>query len=86
MTDENYIALICNGGFDVIPDISIGELFETNQELRQRDVVRQWDGVFVCKYIIIIQNNMKINANMNKKTTNNSLISFKKREAFTSLN
>ena len=26
--DEKYIALICNGIFNSIPDITIGELFE----------------------------------------------------------
>ena len=29
ITDENYIALICNGEFNAIPDFKIGELFES---------------------------------------------------------
>ena len=47
MTDENYIALICNGGFDVIPDISIGELFEAYFDNINYNVVKDGDKVFV---------------------------------------
>ena len=47
MTDENYIALICNGGFDVIPDISIGELFEAYFDNINYNVIKENDTVFV---------------------------------------
>ena len=47
MTDENYIALICNGGFDVIPDISIGELFEAYFDNINYNVVKESNRVFV---------------------------------------
>ena len=47
MTDENYIALICNGGFDVIPGISIGELFETYFDKINYNVVKENNKVFV---------------------------------------
>ena len=47
MTDEKYIALICNGGFDVIPDISIGELFEAYFDNINYNVIKENDTVFV---------------------------------------
>lgn len=47
MTDESYIALICNGGFDVIPDISIGELFEAYFDNINYNVIREENRVFV---------------------------------------
>ena len=47
MTDESYIALICNGGFDIIPDISIGELFEIYFDNLNYNVIREGKRVFV---------------------------------------
>ena len=47
MTDEYYIALICNGGFDVIPDISIGELFEAYFDNINYNVIKEGNKTFV---------------------------------------
>ena len=41
MTDENFIALICNGEFDAIPGITIGELFEAFFEEINYNVIKE---------------------------------------------
>ena len=47
VTDENYIALICNGEFDAIPDFTIGELFESFFDNINYNVVKIGEDVFV---------------------------------------
>ena len=47
MTDENYIALICNGEFDAIPGFLIGELFELFFDKINYNVVKKTDKTFV---------------------------------------
>lgn len=45
--DAKYIALICNGIFNSIPDISIGELFENYCDNVNYNVIKNEYGVYV---------------------------------------
>ena len=47
ITDESYIALICNGEFDSIPNYTIGELFESFFDNINYNVVKDLDNVYV---------------------------------------
>lgn len=47
ITDESYIALICNGEFDAIPNYTIGELFESFFDNINYNVVKEFDNVYV---------------------------------------
>ncbi len=55
VTDENYIALICNGEFNAIPDFKIGELFESffdninyNLVKEEKDIYVDFTGEAIC--------------------------------------
>ena len=47
ITDENYIALICNGEFNAIPDFKIGELFESFFDNINYNLVKEEKNVYV---------------------------------------
>lgn len=47
ITDESYIALICNGEFNAIPDFKIGELFESFFDNINYNVVKEEEKIFV---------------------------------------
>ena len=47
ITDESYIALICNGEFDAIPNYTIGELFASFFDNINYNVVKDLDNVYV---------------------------------------
>lgn len=47
ITDDKYIALICNGEFNAIPDFKIGELFESFFDNINYNVVKEDDIAFV---------------------------------------
>lgn len=47
VTDESYIALICNGEFNAIPDFKIGELFESFFDNINYNLVKNDEKVFV---------------------------------------
>lgn len=47
ITDESYIALICNGEFDAIPDFKIGELFESFFDNINYNLVKENENIYV---------------------------------------
>ena len=47
ITDESYIALICNGEFNAIPDFKIGELFESFFDNINYNFVKEEKNIFV---------------------------------------
>lgn len=47
VTDENYIALICNGEFNAIPDFKIGELFESFFDNINYNLVKEEKKIYV---------------------------------------
>lgn len=47
VTDENYIALICNGEFNAIPDFKIGELFESFFDNINYNLVKEEGNIYV---------------------------------------
>lgn len=47
VTDENYIALICNGEFNAIPDFKIGELFESFFDNINYNLVKKEKNIYV---------------------------------------
>lgn len=47
ITDESYIALICNGEFNAIPDFKIGELFESFFDNINYNLIREDENIFV---------------------------------------
>ncbi len=47
ITDENYIALICNGEFNAIPDFKIGELFESFFDNINYNLVKEEKNIYV---------------------------------------
>lgn len=47
VTDENYIALICNGEFNAIPDFKIGELFESFFDNINYNLVKEEKNIYV---------------------------------------
>lgn len=47
ITDENYIALICNGEFNAIPDFKIGELFESFFDNINYNLIKEDKKVYV---------------------------------------
>ena len=47
ITDENYIALICNGEFNAIPDFKIGELFESFFDNINYNLVKEENNIYV---------------------------------------
>lgn len=47
ITDENYIALICNGEFNAIPDFKIGELFESFFDNINYNLIKEEKNIFV---------------------------------------
>lgn len=47
ITDENYIALICNGEFNAIPDFKIGELFESFFDNINYNLIKEDKKIYV---------------------------------------
>lgn len=47
ITDESYIALICNGEFNAIPDFKIGELFESFFDNINYNVIKENNKIYV---------------------------------------
>lgn len=45
--DEKYIALICNGEFNAIPDFKIGELFESFFDNINYNLVKEEKNIYV---------------------------------------
>lgn len=47
VTDESYIALICNGEFNAIPNFKIGELFESFFDNINYNLVKEEENIYV---------------------------------------
>lgn len=47
ISDENYVALICNGKFKAIQDFSVGELFESFFDNINYNVVKKNENIYV---------------------------------------